>query len=68
MPCDVEGCAVEAVAILAFRGIPGHVHVCGPHERVDREWCDVVASAPMPCPIGCESADNVIATGTPPLL
>lgn len=60
MTCDAEGCTADAVVALMFRGMPGHVHVCARHEAIDREWGDVVASAPMPCPEGC--ADNPLPT------
>lgn len=56
--CDVTNCFVPAVVVLKFRGQPGHVHVCGPHEGIDREHADVVASAPLVaaqrCPWRCE--------------
>lgn len=68
MRCDADGCTVDAVTVLAFRGMPGHVHVCATHEAVDREWGDVVASAPMPCPVGCERTAHAVYHATPTLL
>ncbi|CAN7518847.1 hypothetical protein LJR042_003544 [Microbacterium maritypicum] len=68
MRCDADGCTNTAVAVLAFRGMPGHVHVCAMQESIDREWGDVVASAAMPCPAGCESTDHAVYHATPTLL
>lgn len=48
--CGWEDCAAAATTALAFRGVPGHVHNCGPHTAIHREWTDVTWSAPMPCP------------------
>lgn len=68
MRCDSHGCGADAVAVLAFRGMPGHVHVCAGHEAVDREWADVIASSPMPCPAGCAETALPQYCATPPLL
>jgi hypothetical protein len=68
MQCDLIGCSDPAVAALAFRDQPGHVHVCAPHERLDREWCDVTWSAPMPCPLRCATDPQPLFVATPPLL
>lgn len=49
--CGWEDCTEHAVTALRFRGRPGHVHNCGPHASIHREWCDVIDSAPLPsCP------------------
>ena len=67
VPCDVVGCMAAAVVVLAFRGAPGHVHVCGPHEAVDREHADVVASGPLPC-AGCAMTPLPTYVAIPPSL
>lgn len=68
MSCDADDCTADAVTVLAFAGMPGHVHVCARHEAIDREWGAVVASAPMPCPAGCAEAALPQYHATPPLL
>lgn len=71
--CDFGAgeCASVATAMLRFRGQPGHVHVCPTHEGLDREYADVVDSAPMPmsvCPVvGCAEVGR-IGAGIPTLL
>ncbi|MFJ4174003.1 hypothetical protein [Microbacterium sp. NPDC089696] len=67
IPCDVVGCTASAVVVLAFRGTPGHTHVCRPHELIDREYGDVVASGPLPCP-GCAMGALPMYVATPPTL
>lgn len=49
--CGWEGCDETATTALRFRGQPGHVHNCDPHAATNREWADVIESAPLPnCP------------------
>ena len=49
--CGWEDCAEKATTALRFRAQPGHVHNCDPHAAINREWSDVIESAPMPnCP------------------
>jgi|GEM_PF-4460501 len=49
-PCSVEGCPRPAVVALTFHGQYGHIHDCAPCAAEAREWYDVAASAPLPCP------------------
>jgi hypothetical protein len=53
MLCSWGDCEREATTALMFAGQAGHVHDCGPHTAIVREWSDVVESAPMPCPWAC---------------
>lgn len=49
--CGWGDCQKRATTALRFRGQPGHVHNCDPHAAINREWSDVIESAPMPnCP------------------
>lgn len=63
--CSVDGCHQEAVAWLTFAGATQrfHVHVCGPHEREDREFCDVHQGGSLPCPpeLGCTTEPLFLA-------
>ncbi len=74
--CDFGAgeCAAVDTTLLRFAQQPGHVHVCPTHERIDREYCDVVASAPMPmsvcpvCPSAAQGGPSFLAVATPTLL
>lgn len=50
--CTAAECERPAVTWLRFAGMGEllHVHVCAEDEAIDREWCDVVESGPLPCP------------------
>lgn len=48
--CGCGDCQAPATTALRFRDQPGHVHNCGPHAALNREWSDVTSSAPTPCP------------------
>ena len=45
--CSVVECDAVAVESLKFANQIGHVHVCPQHAAEDREWADVIASAPI---------------------
>lgn len=47
LACSSEGCDRIAVEMLILMGMPGHVHDCAEHAHDVREWCDVIASAPI---------------------
>lgn len=64
--CSVTGCDADAVTALRFRDQPGHVHVCRADEAINREWAEVVESAPMPCPWLC--SPEVFMTAVPTLI
>lgn len=49
--CGWEGCEGTASTALRFRAQQGHVHNCAVHAAINREWSDVIESAPIPnCP------------------
>jgi hypothetical protein len=49
--CGWGDCTERATTALRFRAQPGHVHNCDPHAAINREWSDVIESAPLPdCP------------------
>lgn len=49
-PCSWEDCTAWAVVVMTFRDQVGHVHECPQHEALLREWSDVTAAVPLPCP------------------
>lgn len=69
MRCSVTDCTNDAVAWLRFAGMGDllHVHVCPPHEMIDREFADVIDSGELPCPDRLHCADPV-GIATPPLI
>jgi hypothetical protein len=62
--CDVQDCSATAAVALRFKGQTGHVHVCRVHEAIDREWCEVVESASLPCPWPCSTVVLFVAAPT----
>lgn len=64
--CGAEGCDALATVALRFRDQIGHVHVCPADEALDREWCDVIESHPMPCPWLC--SEEPIGSAIPTIL
>lgn len=68
--CSTEGCREQATTWLRFIGMGEqlHVHVCPSDEAIDREWCDVAESGPLPCPGRLACTASAVLTATPSLL
>lgn len=66
MKCGAQGCTRDATEALRFVGMPGHVHNCSEDAAINREWCDVAASAPLidKCPWPCTPGPIYEATPT----
>lgn len=62
-PCSWEDCPKRAVIAMRFRNQPGHVHECHAHAAELREWCDVIETAPLPCPF--DHGDGITWTDDP---
>jgi hypothetical protein len=48
-PCSSEGCENDAEYAITFTDQSGHVHDCGPHTAMLREWTDIERVTDLPC-------------------